>query len=709
LHRRFGSTTIAFVRARIALLLAASMSIACASTHPCVARHARKTASPKLGRAAAFEPPPSDELPGHVYAAMACEVDPCQDFYGYACNGYLAGKAAGRFRVGGFGAMSQRNLGLLHGIVVHASDTKEQSHERQLLGTFFDACMARDDVDAPGLDSLRPWLLRIDSATTPAELMAATVALHQVHVSAFFGLHVGAHPVHPTTAILAAAQPHTPLPIENLRGQTPEDARYRAAYRAYLQRLLAAVGVPPVEARARSMAVLELEQELARRARSVTELERLTTSGVATFNELAVAHPSFPWLAYADAFGFPRGAGLALSLDTRFLRGLDSAFSETELLVLQDYLRIRLIDAFAFDGSGPSRAAARWFYQEVLREIPPEVVIAEWVHCVDRTSAWLPEPLAQYYVQLELPPETRASASDLALRVQRAFGERISQRAWLPADARAAAFEKLRRMDVRVGHPDRWRDYGKVELDPHDHLANILHLSRLERDLELESVGRTIDREEWLTPPAEVNALYSASTNTALINAGILQWPMFRTDHPMVMNYGAIGTIIGHEIAHGFDAHAIHRDATGRHREWLLGEAKEDYDERVQCIVRDLDHRVGTEGMKVRGDLVRDEAIADLAGVTAALRAWSSWNTEQESDTPAIPGLTDAQAFFVAFAQMHCEYDSEAFERFDSVVDTHADAGVRVNATLSHVPEFSEAYACEPGTPMHPRTTCEVW
>jgi predicted metalloendopeptidase len=686
--------------------------LGCATSgHPCVAREARAKAStkqPKRGQIPA--PPPAEDLGAHVHAAMSCGVDPCEDFYGYACGGYLDARQSGRidrYMAAGFGQIQERNLMIAHGILLVASSTKDESPEREVLGSFFDACMAQDKVGAAGLDALSTRLAAIDAVSSKQEAIALLVDLQGIDVAAFFRVGATADPRNPRLGMLGLSQPTTPLAVEHLRGAEERSDEYVTAYREYVHRLLRAAGVPAAAARKQSADVVALEQALATKARTATENQQGWMPDLLTFAELVTRDSGFPWLELAKAYGFPLEAPVVF--DPRYIGQVERVFGGAELDVLAAYLRWRLILTFARDGNAESRAAQRWFEGEVLHEIPANVVFAHWAHCVDRANELLPELLAQYYVALELPSTSREIAADVAGQVKRGFAERIAGRSWLDPTSRDVALAKLDALAIRVGHPDAWRPYDEIELARADHLANVIRLATLERQLELYSVGRPRDAEAWPSSPIDVNAHFQSSSNTATLNAGLLQWPLFLSTNPMVVNFAGMGAIAGHEIGHAFDADSIDEDAQGRYRVWLMGESRDAYESRVDCIVEDLDGRTASEGGRTIGDLTRDEAIADLAGLRAAYVAWQRWRREHPSQEPAVAGLTDEQLFFLAFAQAHCRQGTEAFERIASITDPHADNRVRVNATLSHVPELAEAFACAPQTPMHPTNVCEVW
>jgi putative endopeptidase len=657
------------------------------------------------------EPPRRADIGAYVHRSMKCTIDPCQDFYRYACGGYLAEQQSGgdeRWFAGSHEQIERRNHMLAQAILEVASATKKKSHERRVLGDFFDACMAQEHVpSAVGLEALRPRLAEIDAISAKSQVVAQAGALARIQAAALFGIRVVGHPRAPETGVVALVQPSHPIAIEHLRGESARSNEYFAGQTKLVERLLAIHGASSSVARERAAAVMQLERTLAAKSRTAVEFERGVPSELATFEALAQRWPQFPWLEYADGLGFPHSAQIVV--DPQYAEHVATTFAGTDVETLEAYLIWRTLWAFASDGGSHAREAARWFEEKILLGIPPSRAVSHAAFCVDRANAWLPELIAQHYVHLELPPESRALATDVSRRVQVAFGERIAARDWLDEPTRAAATAKLEGITLRVGHPDAWRDYGGFQLEPEDHLANVIHIAKAELELALYTVGRTRDAEEWPSSPVRANAQYEASRNTVTMNAGLLQWPVFRADQPMVMNFAGAGMITGHELAHAFDLGSIDHDAAGRQSAWLVGSARVGYEERLQCLVRDLDARVGTSGVATSGELVRDEAMADLAGLRAAYRAWTRWNAEYPPSAPAIPGLTDEQLFFVMFAQTHCSDDTAAFEHTQAITDTHADEGVRVNATLAHVPEFADAFACGVGTPLHAAPRCEVW
>jgi putative endopeptidase len=416
--------------------------------------------------------------------------------------------------------------------------------------------------------------------------------------------------------------------------------------------------------------------------------------------------PELLWKAYFEAAGRPDAQALNVAPPGYFDR-MGKVWAKAAWPVRRAYLRWHLVHALADQLPARIRTAHfELFGRRLQGQAQPT---PRWHDCVEATDAALGEALGRQFVESRFSGDSKRIATEMIAQVEQAFADALPRLSWMDDPTRARALEKMHAIVNKVGYPDVWRDYGALAVGA-EHAANVLAGRRFEWQRKLSQVGRPVDDREWHMTPPTVNAYYNPSGNEMVFPAGILQPPFFEAERPMAMNFGGIGMVMGHELSHGFDDTGRKFDGQGRLTEWWGADVVGRFEQRAACVEQLYSGYEVQPGLRLNGKLTLGENIADLGGIRQAHGAYRAWAAEHGGDEkPAVPGLTNEQLLFVAYGQIWCTHATPEAERALVLTDTHSHARYRVNGPLASFPAFWEAFSCEPGTPMHPESVCEVW
>jgi endothelin-converting enzyme/putative endopeptidase len=318
----------------------------------------------------------------------------------------------------------------------------------------------------------------------------------------------------------------------------------------------------------------------------------------------------------------------------------------------------------------------------------------------------LGEALARPYVRKTFGAEGKATTQQMVRAVEDAMGANLVRVAWMDDASRKAAQEKLAAIANKIGFPERWRNYDKLEITRDSFMRNMTRGAQFETQRQLDKIGKPVDRTEFEMTPPTVNAYYDPSMNEMVFPAGILQPPFFNRAAAAPVNFGGIGMVMGHELTHGFDDEGRQFDAHGNLHEWWTPSVSKEFDQRASCVAEQFDGYTVLDGLHINGKLTLGENIADLGGVKLAHAAWLA---TKEQRAPAARAFTDEQLFFLGFAQSWCANKREEYTRMRVTTDPHSPAQYRVNGPLSNLSEFATAFQCKPGSKMVRAKQCVVW
>ena len=619
-------------------------------------------------------------------------ADPGVDFYRFANGGWIDANPipAGYGSWGSFEEITRRNEVVLRELLERAATTPEDELDR-LLGDAFAAGLDLDAIEAGGLEPIAPMLGDIAGADGHDELLALLPMLHRRGIFALFGVDVTVDHDDSDRNLLWLEQAPLGLPDrETYFDESEAAAGLRAAYVDHVAAQLGHVGATATEA----PAVLAFETRLAGlhlRAEERRDAERVHNRHDRA--ALAALAPALDLPGYLDALG--AGAAETVNVENpALLSGLHDVVAGTEPSTLRAYLAFTVVRTVA--AALPVRIDNEHFafYGRRIRgqKEPHERV----KRVIDAIGQDLGEALAERYVARVFPPEAKERAASMVEAIVEEMRTSIRTREWMGAATRERAEAKLDAMRVKIGHPDRWRDWSGLEIGRGSYAANRLNAARFELERRLAKLPRPVDRGEWEMPAHIVNAYYHPTLNEIVVPAGILQPPMFDAGADDAVNFGGIGSVIAHEITHGFDDQGRRFDAHGHLRDWWTPDDAARFTELADRLVDQFAAYVVLDGVHVNGRLTLGENIADLGGVALAYRA----HARVAAGAPAVDGLTPAQRFFLANATLWRANMSPELERTLAGIDPHSPRRLRVLGPVSNLDAFRDAFGLPEGAPI---------
>ena len=634
-------------------------------------------------------------------------VDPCEDFFAFACGGWLKTTEipADQARWGMFNDIYKRNEKVLHEALDKAARDPGDDPVMKKLGDYHAACMDEAAVEKAGLRALKPLFAASKKVRDLPSLAAAIPELHRSGIFVLFIIDAVQDRKDATRVIADIDQSGLGLPGRDYYlDPTPAAETVRKRYQGYVERLLRLRGMPASAARTGAADVLKIETALARAMLSPVEQR----DPVATYNRinrdgLAREAPLLGWDNYFRVLGRADLHDVSVhSVD--YTRAVDDLLRKFRAAQWQAYLDFHIVHAMA-PYLGKRFVDESFQYAKLVTGQKEQR--ARWKRCVSFADADLGEALAQPFVARSFSGASKAAAETMVREIVRAFGDALPGVDWMDDATRAKAKDKLRKLDLMVGYPDEWRKYDFV-VARDDLAGNTLRATRFEIQRKLAKIGKPVDRGEFQYTPQTVNAYYEASLNQVVLLAGILQPPFYHVDSSVAVNLGGMGMIVGHELTHGFDDEGAQFDGNGNLASWWPDAISGRFRERTACMARFYSGYEVLPGLPLNGDLTNGENIADVGGLKNAFRAYRAMRKDAPKRQVA-GGYTEDQQFFIAHGQAWCEKTSEEWTRMVTATDPHSPARFRVNGPASNFPEFSAAFQCKPGQKMRPAKTCTVW
>jgi endothelin-converting enzyme/putative endopeptidase len=578
----------------------------------------------------------------------------------------------------------------------------------QLVGDYYGACMDEAGVESLGLEPVKPLLEEIESLADIAGVQRMIGRFHELDIPVPFGLAASPDSRDPTQVIADLYASGLGLPDRDyyVRAE-PRLREARERYRIHVAHLIELGGKSRAESRREADAVFGMERRLAAASLDNVALrDPKATDHKTGFIDLTNLAPNFDWPGYFAAARLPRAV---LNVQQpEFLKAMDGLLLGEPLASWKAYLRWHLLRSAAPHLASPFVKEAFAFEEQYLggaKEMKPR-----WKRCVESTDAVLGEALGRKYVERHFPPEAKARMRELVKNLLLAMGDTIQGLGWMGPETKAKALEKLATLKEKIGYPDRWKDYSKVEIGRGSLWANVAAGRRWSVADDRAQIGKPLDRGLWVMTPPTSDAYYDPLLNEIVFPAGILQPPAFSVEATDAVNYGAIGVVIGHEISHGFDDEGSQYDAKGRLANWWTRADLAKFRERGQCVVEQFDAYEVEPGLRHNGRLVLGEAIGDLAGAKIAYRAFLK-SLEGKPPAPTIDGFTPEQQFFIAWGQVRGDAIRPETQRLMVQGDPHPTGKYRVIGPLSNLPEFQKAFDCPADAPMvrPPEKRCAVW
>ncbi|MEO9169583.1 MAG: M13 family metallopeptidase [Candidatus Baltobacteraceae bacterium] len=635
---------------------------------------------------------------------------PCANFYQFANGNWIKKNPipAAYPSWGSFNILADHNSAVLHSLLAQASESKAAGGtDEQKIGDYYASCMDTAQIEGAGTTPLDPMLKAIDGITDAKSVAPVVAALQLQGVDVFFGFGSGADFKQSTMNIAQIGQSGLGLPDRDYYLKTDAKSKDIAkAYVAHVARMLNLSGESPTQAAADAQTVMDIETTLARNQKSRVE-ERDVQAG---YNKTDLAGlqkmaPNFDWAAYFAASSVqPDAINVG---EPAYLKALSTQLSLWTPAQIKTYLKWQTVHAFATSLPHAFDEANFDFYSKTLSGTTKQR--DRWKRCVRATDGALGEALGKLYVAKEFPPAAKARALELVKYVKETLRADIGTLTWMSPATKAKAVEKLDAFVIKVGYPDKWRDYSALTIDKGPYVSNVMAANEFATKYDYAKINKAVDKYEWGMTPPTVNAYYDPTQNDINFPAGILQPPFFNASADMAVNFGAIGAVIGHESTHGFDDQGRQFDKAGNLTNWWTASDATNFNKRAQCIVNQFDALSPVPGTHEQGKLVEGEAIADLGGITIAYKAFERWQASHPRLT--LDGFTPEQRFFLGWAYVWASSERPQYAGMLATVDPHPYDEFRVNATFANMPQFAKAWNCPLGSKMvrPAKDRCQIW
>ncbi|HTD95563.1 MAG TPA: M13 family metallopeptidase [Edaphobacter sp.] len=666
------------------------------------------TAAPETGKPQQVYLP----IPGFDTTSLDTAADPCNDFYKFACGKFAANHPipADQTGVDGFYALFNVNTQSLNGILNKAATGgTERSADEQKIGDYYKACMDTGAIETKGLAPVQPLLDEIDGVKSKAQLPALIGKLQRMGIDVFFGYGEQQDLKDATKQIASASQGGLGMPEKDYYLRTgAKDVTLREQYLAHMAKMLTLGGSTPERAQKDAQAVMTMETALAKASMGVTEMrDPEKTYHLQTISTFEASLPGVNFGEFQDALHSPRVSELN-NATPEFFPAMLTEIKTNDLETLKAYMRYKVLTAAA--GRLPKRFDEENFdfYGRKLYGQPEQP--ARWKRCSNSVNGALGEALGKVYVEQYFAGDSKKKMLEMVHDIEAAMGSDIDQLDWMSAETKLRAKEKLHAVANKIGYPEKWRDYSKLEVKPEDALGNTLRANAFENDRQLAKIGKPVDHNEWGMTPPTVNAYYDPSMNDINFPAGILQPAFYDPKLDDAVNYGHIGAVIGHELTHGFDDEGKKFDAKGNLSDWWTTEDTKKFEGRTDCLVKEYGGFTAVDDVKVNGKLTLGENTADNGGLLLAYMAYLERAKIDKVDLSAkIDGYTSPQRFYIGYAQNYCENSRPESVRAQVLTDPHSPDHFRANGAIVNQPGFAAAFGCKKGSPMVPVDSCRVW
>jgi putative endopeptidase len=640
-------------------------------------------------------------------------VDPCVNFFQYACGTWLKRYPIPPDR-SSFGIdvqLHDNNNLVLKSILERASDpTTQRDPDTQKIGDYYATCMDTQAIEKTGLAGLQPMLDRINALSSTKDLAPLVADMQNNGIETLFDLGSEEDYKDARRMIATASQPRLGLPEKGYYLRTDaKSITLRKQYQEHIARTLTLAGESPEQASSDAARILALETKMATGSLSREEMrdpERLYhPTELARFRtQLGV----FDVDTYLRTLGTPSFTSLNVSTPAYF-DALNKVLPKTDLASIKALLRWNLLHSTpgtALPAALDNEQFA--FYGKTLRGQPEQQ--PRWKRCVEAVDDELGEALGRVYVAQQFSAQDKARTTAIMQDIEAAMGRDIQQLEWMSAPTKVKAEEKLQAVTNKIGYPDKWRDYSSLTITRGDAIGNARRSAAFEQHRELTKIGRPTDKQEWDMSPPTVNAYYDPQTNSVNFPAGILQPPYYDPHMGDAVNYGQAGGLEGHELTHGFDDEGRQFSGDGNLVEWWTPADEQKFKVRADCVVKQYDGFVAVDDLHVNGRLTLGENIADIGGVRLGYLAWQHRPQQSGAQPEAdLDGMTPAQQFFTAYAQSWCSSTRPETLRLRVETDPHSPEEYRVNGVVQDLPEFQQAFGCKAGQPMAPVNRCSIW
>lgn len=645
-------------------------------------------------------------------ANMDTTVSAGTDFFRYACGGWNDAHplTAEYSRYGTFDELfenSQKQLReLIEGLA--AQKNNQAGSAAQKIGDLYNMAMDSVTLNKQGAEPVKAMLDKIAGMKDKSEIVPMMTEMAHIGIGTYFHSYVYADPKNSSLNIFQMGQGGINLGEKEYYLDTDSITQnIREQYKLYIGKLFQLAGFSEADAQQKVADVMEIETAIAKVSRSATELRDPEANyHKMSFDELKKTIAGIDWDAYMKGLGIQAPAELNVE-QVEPIQEVARLMNTLPLSKHVSYLEYNLLDAAASCLSDDFVAARFDFYGKVLSG--RQVNQPRWKRAVNSVNGMLGELVGEMYVEKYFPAAAKERMVKLVKNLQTALGERIDAQEWMSDSTKIRAHEKLATFHVKVGYPDKWKDYSKLEIKNDSYWANVCRASEWGFNDMYSRIGKPVDKDEWLMTPQTVNAYYNPSTNEICFPAAILQPPFFNMEADDAANYGAIGVVIGHEMTHGFDDQGRQFDKDGNLTDWWAPGDADRFKERAQVMVDFFNKIEVLPGLQANGELTLGENLADHGGLNVAYLAFQ--NATKDAPLGVVDGFTPEQRFFLAYATLWAGNIRDEQIRVYTKSGPHSLGKWRVNGALPHIQAWYDAFHITPSDPLYvaPENRVNVW
>lgn len=625
---------------------------------------------------------------------MDTTIKPGDDFFNYTNGTWLKNNPipADKNSRSTFDELFERNRHDIREIIEEAAAVKDvqPGSNTEKIGTFYNSGMDTISIERLGLSPLKMFFDKIESIRSIADVQSVGAFSQTYQISPFFVVFSNQDSKNSTSVIAQCYQAGIGLPERDYYFNNDESTKkIREKYLIHLTKMFELLKDEPSVAGKNAETVMKMETQLAKASfTNVENQDPLKTYNKVTIEELNKLAPDINWHSYFTQVGYP-GLSEVNIWQPSFMKELSNMMKTVPVDDWKTFLRWQLINSTAAYLGKEFVDQNFDFYNRTLTG--QEKMEPRWKLILDVTSASLGESIGQLYVKKYFPPVAKQKMTDLVMNLKKSLKQRIENLTWMGPQTKQEALAKLEKMGVKVGYPDKWRDYSGLSISSESYVLNVLNSQAFEFRYSMDKVGKPVDPTEWGMTPQTVNAYYNPNRNEIVFPAGILQPPFFNLDADDAVNYGAIGFVIGHEMTHGFDNMGRQYDKDGNLRDWWTKDDSKAFEAHAAMLIDQYNHNEILDSVFVNGKLTLGENIADLGGGTVAFNAYKL-SLEGKVTPKPIDGFTNYQRFFLAYAQVWRTNmrDKELKKRVKT--DEHSPAKVRINGVVYNMPEFYTAF-----------------
>jgi putative endopeptidase len=656
--------------------------------------------------------PSTPPAPGFSIETIDRSIDPCADFYQYACGNWIKNSEipADQSTWGSFSELHERNLDIEHGILEKAAaGGAGRNPIDQKIGDLYGSCMEEKAADAKGITPIKPELGRVAAADNKQALMDELAKLDLIGDGSLFSFYSSPDLHNADQVIAYIDQGGLTLPDRDYYikdDQKMKDMRQHLV--EYATQLFILAGQSTQQAGDSAETVLRIETALAKASMDRTARRDPKNRDHKMTREEAVAlGPDFYLNQYFTEVGAPDFSELNV-VNPDFFKQVNGVIESESLDSFKIYVSWHLLNASAPWLSQPFVDDNFKFQQALTGQ---KEIQARWKRCTNLVDHELGEALGERYVDLTFGPEGKQRMLKMVDALEQSLGQDIRDLSWMSEETKKQAQIKLEAIRNKIGFPDKYRDYSSVLIKPNDLMGNIDRANMFESKRQIAKIDKPLDRKEWGMTPPTVNAYYSGSYNEIVFPAGILQPPFFDKSMDDAVNFGGIGVVIGHELTHGFDDQGRKYDPQGNLRDWWTAEDRIEFEKRASCLADEYSNFVAVDDLHLNGRLTLGENTADNGGARIALMALEHLMAEDKTgkEGEKIDGYTPEQRFFLGFARVWCEKRRPETARTRVFTDPHSPGKYRIDGVVENMTEFEKAWGCKAGQPMVSENACHVW